>query len=617
MATIYPAATYRQIRTARPMSRHDVVCLHTMVGTLAGTENHFRRVELESHFGVDADGAVVQWQDVELVARANGEGNHRLISVETVDKGPGFPSWTGADVPAWNDAQVEAIARLLAWLCDRYAIPCAPIPDSLPARRGIGYHRQGVRGSFPDGLRPGGELWSSATGKVCPGDRRIAQVPAIIARANVLLSPMSGEATTMRYVNLTNDDGTTPTRSAVLTVDPVGRSIVLPPGARAWVQWSAFLPDGGVARVDWLVATFPGRTQPFDPFELRHRGTGAIELEAGTNGVGDPGVGHPEGRGDRLPPRRHQPRLMFRLDADFIRGVAPRFTGAKRRRQLAIIEAVAPAFGPTLDRYEIDTRLRIAHFMGQVTHECDGFATTEEYASGEAYEGRLDLGNTRAGDGRRYKGRGLVQLTGRANYQRFGRLLGLPLEAEPTLAAEPVTSLVIACEYWRDRAINGPADRDDLDTVTRRVNGGTRGLTSRRTFYLRAVALLDAMPGPDGGGFLRLPMRHVTLANDDGSTPVRSAMLTIDPVGRSIVLPPNARAWLQWSAFLPDGGTAYVDWLVVTFPARVQPVDPVDLHHRDTGALELPPGATGVELRVTAIPRGAAVAFHLDAVNHA
>src|SRR5690606_28454782 len=109
---------------------------------------------------------------------------------------------------------------------------------------------------------------------------------------------------------------------------------------------------------------------------------------------------------------------------------------------------------PTLNAYQINTKLRIAHFMGQVAHECAGFRTTEEFASGAAYEGRADLGNNQTGDGVRYKGRGLIQLTGRANYRRIGGLLGLPLEAEPQLAAEPATSLKIACEYWKIRNIN-------------------------------------------------------------------------------------------------------------------------------------------------------------------
>lgn len=310
---------------------------------------------------------------------------------------------------------------------------------------------------------------------------------------------------------------------------------------------------------------------------------------------------------------------MAVLDADFLLRVAPRFTGAKRTRQLEIVGAVGPVLGPTLARYDIDTRLRIAHFIGQVTHECAGFSTTEELASGDAYEGRADLGNTRPGDGRRYKGRGLIQLTGRANYQRFGRLLGLPLEDQPTLAADPVTSLAIACEYWRDRDINAPADRDDLVAVTRRVNGGTRGLADRRRFYEKARALLDGPPDDVDVLPARLPLpgRHVTLTNDAGTTPIRSAVLTIDPVGRSIVLPPGARAWVQWSAFLPGGGAARVDRLVVISPGRERPVDPFELRHRDAGAIELEPGAHAVELRVSGLPTGAAVGFHLDGTGHA
>ena len=73
----------------------------------------------------------------------------------------------------------------------------------------------------------------------------------------------------------------------------------------------------------------------------------------------------------------------------------------------------------------------IAHFLGQTCHESAGFRTTEEFASGENYEGRADLGNNRPGDGVRYKGRGLLQLTGRANYKVFGDLLGVQLEGNP------------------------------------------------------------------------------------------------------------------------------------------------------------------------------------------
>lgn len=186
---------------------------------------------------------------------------------------------------------------------------------------------------------------------------------------------------------------------------------------------------------------------------------------------------------------------MIPLDGDFILAVAPRFTGSRAADQARIVGALSAIFAPTLDDYAINTKLRIAHFMGQVTHECAGFRTTEEFASGAAYEGRQDLGNTQPGDGRRYKGRGLIQLTGRANYRKIGSALGLPLENEPEIAAEPATSLKIACEYWQGRRINAAADGDDLIQVTRLVNGGLNGLEDRRDYLRKAKNALAAIEG--------------------------------------------------------------------------------------------------------------------------
>ncbi len=181
---------------------------------------------------------------------------------------------------------------------------------------------------------------------------------------------------------------------------------------------------------------------------------------------------------------------MIPVDGDFILTVAPPFSGARAEAQSRIVGEISAAFSPTLNSYNINTKKRIAHFMGQVTHECAGFRTTEEFASGAAYEGRRDLGNTQTGDGKRYKGRGLIQLTGRANYRKIGEILDLPLEDDPALAAEPVTSLKIACEYWRTRNINAAADRDDLIKATKLVNGGLNGLDDRRKYLQKAKTAL-------------------------------------------------------------------------------------------------------------------------------
>lgn len=169
------------------MAAHDIICLHTMAGSLAGTDSFFRQNGYggaESHFGVGHDGTVYQWQDTLYRADANLNGNSRIVSIETADTGPGFDRWLGTNVPAWTDDQVDALAKLIAAICRAHDIPCALIPDSKGSRRGVGYHRLGI-----DPWRvSGGEVWSSARGKICPGDRRIAQVPAVVAAARRILN---------------------------------------------------------------------------------------------------------------------------------------------------------------------------------------------------------------------------------------------------------------------------------------------------------------------------------------------------------------------------------------------------------------------------------------------
>lgn len=171
---------------------------------------------------------------------------------------------------------------------------------------------------------------------------------------------------------------------------------------------------------------------------------------------------------------------------------------AARLRQLAshaepaIVEGIAQRFDGLARAHGVDTRLRLCHFLAQAAQETDGFRTLEEYGGARyflRYEGRRDLGNTQAGDGIRYHGRGIFQLTGRANYRRFGRILGIDLEGEPERAKEPDTSLAVAFAYWSERAINAAADADDVERVTKLINGGRNGLAERTRYLAKAKAI--------------------------------------------------------------------------------------------------------------------------------
>lgn len=120
----------------------------------------------------------------------------------------------------------------------------------------------------------------------------------------------------------------------------------------------------------------------------------------------------------------------------------------------------------------LDTALRLIHFMGQTSHESGGFRYMEEIASGAAYEGRTDLGNTQPGDGRRYKGRGPIQETGRANYRRDGRTLGLDFERHPEMVAYPSVGLLAGCLFWHRMGLNAYADQDNGTAVGNGINRG-------------------------------------------------------------------------------------------------------------------------------------------------
>jgi putative chitinase len=147
----------------------------------------------------------------------------------------------------------------------------------------------------------------------------------------------------------------------------------------------------------------------------------------------------------------------------------------------------------TLPKYQVNTPLRIAHFLAQIGHESMSFIYTEEIATGAAYEGRKDLGNIKKGDGVRFKGRGLLQLTGRDNYEHYGKYIKkdlLKLGNEQIVATTPKYALDVSLWFWNNRKLNKYADNDNLRAITRRVNGGYNGLLDRELYLKRAKFFL-------------------------------------------------------------------------------------------------------------------------------
>lgn len=153
----------------------------------------------------------------------------------------------------------------------------------------------------------------------------------------------------------------------------------------------------------------------------------------------------------------------------------------------------------------IEGPLRLPHFMAQLAKESDGFRTTREYHDGSKYEGREDLGNTRPGDGKRFRGHGLIQVTGRANHREFTKWLRArkpdcpDFEAEPALLETFPWAFLSAVWYWDTRGLNKLADANNIRAVTKKVNGGYNGLADRRAYFRKAVGIWgDEQVNPKG-----------------------------------------------------------------------------------------------------------------------
>ena len=157
-----------------------------------------------------------------------------------------------------------------------------------------------------------------------------------------------------------------------------------------------------------------------------------------------------------------------------------------------------PYLNQFMSLYSINTKERTAAFLAQIGHESGQLFYNEEIASGKAYEGRHDLGNTKKGDGIKYKGRGLIQITGRANYQQLtnemrGLPMGVDFVAEPNLLKSPEYATMSACWWWHNRNLNELADKDSavgFKQITRIINGGYNGYEDRYKIWQRAKLIL-------------------------------------------------------------------------------------------------------------------------------
>lgn len=152
------------------------------------------------------------------------------------------------------------------------------------------------------------------------------------------------------------------------------------------------------------------------------------------------------------------------------------------------LEALLPHFNTACVEAEINTAQRCACFIAQLAHESGEFRYFEELGAeaGAQYEGRLNLGNTQPGDGKRYKGRGPIQLTGRANYHAAGLALGLDLEGNPAQVATPAVGFRVAGWFWKSKGLNDLADKNLFSVITKKINGGWNGQAQREVYYARA-----------------------------------------------------------------------------------------------------------------------------------
>lgn len=147
-----------------------------------------------------------------------------------------------------------------------------------------------------------------------------------------------------------------------------------------------------------------------------------------------------------------------------------------------------------MNRYQIVGPKRVAAFIAQIGHESGQLKYVKEIWGPTKvqarYEGRADLGNTQPGDGSKFRGRGLIQITGRANYKACGEALALDLVNHPELLEKPQHACMSAAWFWASRGLNTLADAGEITKISKRINGGLNGLADRQALYDTALRVL-------------------------------------------------------------------------------------------------------------------------------
>ncbi len=203
--------------------------------------------------------------------------------------------------------------------------------------------------------------------------------------------------------------------------------------------------------------------------------------------------------------------------------IMPTLSAQKRQMYLPFLNNIMPM-------YDINSPMRQAAFLAQIAHESGELKFWEEIwgptSAQKRYEPPSDLatrlGNTKPGDGKRYKGRGPIQITGRFNYRKYGQLLELDLEGNPDLASTTQVGFETASQFWKMNGLNELADIPDFTAITKRINGGLNGQASREKYYERAKQALGVVSS--FGSF--------SFAAAETATPPKAAKATVNTLPR-------------------------------------------------------------------------------------